>query len=160
MKELSVNDIYWPDHPKNFDLKVIPPEPIQILSKDWGARDGNWFFDFPTSAERVMTFLEASKIYKEKSVTFEGAISLNTFVVESMLEATGPISLPEYNLTISKDNFLEEIQREVEIGQDKKAGENPKKILTFVAPILIEKLQFLPDEAKKILDLERDKRRA
>ncbi|MEK7076976.1 MAG: DUF4012 domain-containing protein, partial [Patescibacteria group bacterium] len=43
---LEVQDIYWPDHPTNFKLKVVPPEPLQTITEDWGASDANWFFDF------------------------------------------------------------------------------------------------------------------
>ena len=151
MTNLEVQDIYWPDHPLNFKSKVIPPEPLQSVTKDWGARDANWFFDFPTSARTVLGFLEKSKIYEEKNIGFEGAIALNINVLQSILEIVGPIEIEEYKLKIDKDNFLKEIQYEVEAGRDKKPGQNPKKILSVLTPIILERLKELPTEGKRSL---------
>ena len=148
MKKLEVQDIYWPDHPKNFTRKIIPPEPLQGITDSWGARDGNWFFDFPTSAKTVSELLESSKLYKDQGVTFDGVIAINTHVLESILRAVGPIEIPEYKLVIDEQNFLAELQREVEEGKDKKEGKNPKKILSTVAPTIIERLNSL-DEKKR-----------
>ncbi|MDI6734101.1 MAG: DUF4012 domain-containing protein [Patescibacteria group bacterium] len=140
MDKIEVRDIYDPDG--QLPIKVIPPEPLQGITEVWGARDANWFFDFPTSAKNVIDFLETSKIYSEQNIKFEGAIAININVLQSILELLGPIPLPEYKLTIDKDNFLAEVQREVEAGKDKKAGE-PKRILKILTPIILDKLQNL-----------------
>ncbi len=150
MLRMEVNDIYLPDG--QLAEKIIPPEPLQKITKDWGARDANWFFDFPASAETIIGFLEKSKLYKEQGIKFEGAVALNIRLVETLLEILGPINLSEYDLTISKDNFLKEIQKEVEAGNDKKAGE-PKKILRVLTPLLLAKINSaVPDEQKNILE--------
>ncbi|KKU99035.1 MAG: hypothetical protein UY32_C0008G0026, partial [Candidatus Jorgensenbacteria bacterium GW2011_GWC1_48_8] len=151
MVNLQVQDIYWPDHPMNFNLKLIPPEPLQAVTKDWGARDGNWFFDFPTSARTVASILESSKIYKDQNVIFDAVFALNIRVMETLLRVLGPIDIPDYNLKISADNFLMEIQREVEIGRDKKPGENPKKILSVITPIILEKLGSISETERVAL---------
>ena len=146
MASLEVEDIYWPDHDINFTRKIVPPVPLQGVTQDWESRDANWFFDFPTSARTIMGFLESAKIYADASITFDGAIAINTRVLQSLLEFTGPIPIPEYELVIDGTNFLAEIQREVETGKDKEAGGNPKKILSFITPVLMEKLGALSDE--------------
>lgn len=146
IQNIAVNDIYYPD--LRFPRKIVPPRELQTLTETWGARDANWFFDFPTSAKTVMNFLETSNVYKDKGVGFEGAIAVNINVLESVLELTGPVPLADYNLTIDKNNFLEEIQREVEAGEDKAAG-HPKKILQTLAPLLIEKFENLGAQEKK-----------
>ncbi len=148
MSNLEVQDIYWPDHAINFSAKVIPPEPLQTVTKDWGARDGNWFFDFPSSAETVLGFLEQSKIYQENGIKFDGAIALNINFLKNVIEATGPVMLTDYGLEINKDNFLIELQREVEAGRDKQPGKNPKKILGVLTPILLERIGGLSDTEK------------
>lgn len=146
MEEFAVGDIYWPDHPMNFEGKYIPPEPLQRITKDWGARDANWFFDFPTSAEAVMGMLESSKIYVDNGIKFEGAIGVNVDVLGTIMEYVGEIDLPEYGMTVTAENFLAELQREVETGRDKQAGENPKKILAVLAPEIMDRLDGLPEE--------------
>lgn len=140
MQNIDVRDIYDPDG-QLFE-KIVPPYQLQTVSQNWGARDANWFFDFPTSAKTVINFLEMSKMYEENGVTFDGAIAINIPVIQSMLEATGPIYLAEYNVTIDQNNFLTEVQREVEAGKDKKAGQ-PKRILKILAPLLMEKMKLL-----------------
>lgn len=150
MKNMDVRDIYDPDG--QLAIKIIPPEQLQTVTTDWGARDANWFFDFPTSAKTIVNFLEMSKMYSEKNVTFDAAIALNIDIIETLLGITGPIKLADYNLTIDKDNLLYEVQRSVEAGADKKAGE-PKKILKVLAPILLQKLgELAPEKQKELFD--------
>ena len=109
-------------------------------------------FDFPVSAKTIVNFLEMSKMYSEKNVTFDAAIALNIDIIETLLGITGPIKLADYNLTIDKDNLLYEVQRSVEAGADKKAGE-PKKILKVLAPILLQKLgELAPEKQKELFD--------
>ncbi len=152
MKDLAVQDIYWPDSPLNFNLKLIPPKALQHTTTDWGARDANWFFNFPDSAEAVLSFLESSKVYAASSTKFAGAIAINTKVLETLIGAVGPLTLQGYDTTITKDNFLEVLQREVETGPDKQPGKNPKRILSVLAPVLLQRLEALsPDEVKALL---------
>ncbi len=148
MTNMDVRDIYDPDG--QLDQKVVPPKQLQTLTERWGARDANWFFNFPTSAKTIVNFLEASKMYSERDVTFDAAIALNIRVLESFLNITGPIPIPEYNKVITSANFLSEIQREVESGDDKKAGE-PKRILKIITPLLLERLNNLSDSERKSL---------
>lgn len=150
MKKLDVRDIYDPDG--QLDLKVIPPKPLWAITTSWGARDANWFFDFPISARKVIDFLEASKMYQERATVFEGAIAINTDVIETLLELIGPIELPDYELTLDAENFLAEVQLEVEAGESKRAGE-PKRILRDAAPIILSRLAALDDAGKRVLAL-------
>lgn len=145
---IDVKDIY--DVDGQLEIKVLPPHPLQNITSRWGARDANWFFDFPTSADKVLSFLNKSKIYSEQNLKFSAAIAINVPVLQDILEVIGNIDLPAYKLTINKDNFLSEIQREVESGVDNKNG-HPKKILGSLAPLILSKLSNLDDQAK--LDL-------
>lgn len=143
MTSMDVRDIYDPDG--QLTMKFTPPVPLQTMTQDWGARDANWFFDFPTSAETVTTMMERSGMYAERGITFDGAMALNINVFRSLIQAVGPLPLLEYKLTITEDNFLNVIQREVEAGEDKAAG-YPKRILTVLAPMVMERLERLSPE--------------
>ncbi|MEK7612149.1 MAG: DUF4012 domain-containing protein [Patescibacteria group bacterium] len=142
IRDIVVWDVYDPDG--QLDVKILPPRELQGITTTWGARDANWFFDFPTSASKVISMLENSKIYREKLTTFDGAIAVNINVFRSILALIGPIELPEYGLVITPDNFLSEIQREVESGEDNKNGE-PKRILKVLAPMVFDRLGSLDD---------------
>ena len=148
LQNIKVWDIYDPDG--QLDIKVIPPKPLQGITTRWGARDANWFFDFPTSAKKVIRFLEASKIYTEQGVTFDGALALNVPVIESILGIIGPVELPEYKLTITRENLLTEIQREVEAGRANRSGE-PKRILKVLTPIMFQEIGTLDERQKQAL---------
>ena len=101
---IDVRDIYDPDG--QLVMKTLAPRALQRISPRWEARDANWFFDFPTSAAKVLSFLEASKIYAERGTRFIGAIAVNVPIVQDLLATTGPIELPDYQLTIDEKNFL------------------------------------------------------
>lgn len=150
LTNIDVRDIYDPDG--QLEIKVIPPLPLQAITTRWSARDANWFFDFPLSAKKVIEFLEASKIYQEKNIQFQGAIALNVRILESILEITGPIKLSDYQLELNKDNFSKEVQSEVEAGPDKAKGE-PKRILKVLTPILLAKINnFNEDEKREVME--------
>jgi len=148
VQEIKVTDVYDPDG--QLDVNYLPPRELRGITPRWGARDANWFFDFPLSAEKTLSLLEQSKVYKEKTTTFDGAIALNIYVLGSILDIVGPMKIDGYSFTITKENFLSEIQREVESGADNKAGE-PKRILKLLAPKLIAAIGTLNDEGKRAL---------
>ena len=147
VKSLEVNDIYYPD--KFLPLKVVPPLQLQTVTPNWGARDTGWFFDFAKSSEKFLEYLEASTIYTDENIRFDGVIAINIRVLEDLLKFTGPIEIPEYDLVLDHKNFLSELQREVEA--NKVPGENPKKVLSFVAPKLIEALGNAGSNGSNIL---------
>jgi len=149
LQSVDVRDVYDPDG--QLDLDIVPPYEIQTMTTNWGARDGNWFFDFPTSAKAFLYLVESSKMYsEEKNITFEGVIGMNVNVFLSVLDAVGPIEFEDYDFELTSENFLNEVQREVEAGEDKASGQ-PKKILMVTAPIVLERLGNLSEEEMKNL---------
>ncbi|MDD5431270.1 MAG: DUF4012 domain-containing protein [Candidatus Pacebacteria bacterium] len=160
LKKITIDDIYNAD--RQMTVKSVPPRELQNITREWGARDANWFFDFPTSAQKVIGFLENSEMFAKSKTVFQAAIAINTNVVASMLNVLGPIEIPEYGLIVNGDNFLAEIQREVENGRDHKPGQNPKKVLSVMAPIVMEKFSNLDDKQKmellKVLENHLDKK--
>ncbi len=146
--DLETRDVYDPDG--QLDLKIIPPKQLQGVTDKWGARDSNWFFDFPTSAKKTLEFLEASKIYSEQGIHFSSAIAINVNVIKDLLEVTGPIELKDYGLTIGSDNFLKEVQKEVEQGADKAKGQ-PKRIIKTLAPLIFAEISKLSEAQKEDL---------
>ncbi len=141
MTNLFVDGIYNADG--QLHEKIIPPRPIQKVSTAWSMHDANWFPDFPTSAEKISWFYE-----KTGGPTVDGVISLTPTVIERLLELTGPISMPEYEVVLDSNNFVELIQYKVEIDYDKELNQ-PKKILADFAPLFIKKLEEFDSEKKK-----------
>ena len=146
VKSIKVDDIYTPD--RNAKYKIVPPIQLQTVTTGWGARDANWFFDFPTSAEKILELLEASEIYVHDGIKFDGAIALNANVVSDILAVVGPIYVPEYDVTLTSENFLFAVRDEVESAREANPKENPKQILDLIAPTIIERMQSLSEDAK------------
>ncbi len=131
-KKIFIDNVYNPDG--QLQEYIVPPEPIQKISANWSMHDANWFADFPTSAQKVASFYE-----KTGGETVDGVIALTPQVVENLLRFTGQIDLPAYNLRISADNFVAEVQNKVE-GDFDKTENKPKKILADLAPLLFQKM--------------------
>lgn len=146
--DISVNDIYYPD--KFLEEKTVPPSPLMGTTADWEARDANWFFDFPTSASKVLSFLEKSPVYADKGIKFDGAIAMNHKVVTDILKITGPIELPEYEIVLDHTNFLSEVQKEVSRDSTIRGGER-KNVLKSLLPELIIRMRNLSEANKSEL---------
>ncbi len=116
------------------------PQPLQIVNARWEFQDTNWWPDWPTTAEKVSWFYE-----KSGGPTVDGIIAINSQWLGEILKIVGDVPMPEYNKIITADNYEMELQKSVEIQYaDKKA---PKKILSDLAPKLLEKLlKVQPDK--------------
>lgn len=132
VRRFFIDGIFNPDG--QLREKVIPPAPIQKISAAWSLHDSNWFPDFPKSAEKAAWFYE-----KTGGPTVDGVITMTPTVMQKLLEITGPIELPEYDVTVDKDNFVEKIQYEVEVDYDKELN-TPKQIIADLAPKILDKI--------------------
>ncbi|MCX6765963.1 MAG: DUF4012 domain-containing protein [Candidatus Moranbacteria bacterium] len=137
IRRFFVDGIFNPDG--QLKDKIVPPGPIQKISAAWSLHDSNWWPDFPASARKAVLFYE-----KTGGPTVDGVITLTPTVMQKLLEITGPIEMSDYGVTIDSVNFIEAIQQEVEIDYDKEENQ-PKKILSDLAPIILDRLFNLKD---------------
>lgn len=141
IKDLFIEGIFYPDG--QLREKIIPPQPIQKISTAWSTHDANWFADFPTSAEKVAWFYE-----KTGGPTVDGIITFTPTVIERLMKLTGPLDMPDYDFTLTAENFVELIQYQVEVDYNKELN-RPKQILADFAPKFIEALAQLPSLNRK-----------
>ncbi|MBI2057436.1 MAG: DUF4012 domain-containing protein [Candidatus Yanofskybacteria bacterium] len=129
LRELKVEDVYYTDGQAK--KNIIPPKELQHITPSWGMRDANWFVNFPDSARKIM------ELYTENDggPLVDGVLSITPDVILNILKVTGPIELLEYGRTIDSENFLAEIQEEVEYGENR---EKPKQILVDFMPKFME----------------------
>jgi len=132
IRKFFIDGIFNPDG--QFQDKIVPPKPIQKISAAWSLHDSNWFPNFPDSAKKAIIFYE-----KTGGPTADGVITLTPTAMQKLLKITGPIEMKDYDVTIDADNFIEKTQYEVEVGYDKEENE-PKKILSDLAPIILDKI--------------------
>ena len=132
VRKFFIDGIYNPDG--QLQTKIVPPVPIQKISANWSLHDSNWFPNFPTSAEKAAWFYE-----KSGGPTVDGVITMTPTVMQKLLTLTGPIDMPEYGITVNKDNFIQSVQYQVEVDYDKELN-NPKKILSDLAPKILDRI--------------------
>jgi hypothetical protein len=132
VENLDIQEIYNPDG--QLLKQIVAPEPLQELTPRWFLRDSNWFADFPTSAETIISFYE-----KTGGVTPDGVISLTPTVIERLLRITGPIEMTDYGVTITADNFVRITQYQTSVAYDRVTNK-PKQFIADLAPKLINTL--------------------
>ena len=135
MEKFIVDDIYNPDG--QMKEKIIPPKPLQKITPNWGMRDANWFVDFQSSAKKVAEFY-----YKDTGILVDGVVALNVDLIPEILKITGPVEMADFGITLDSDNFITEVQKEVEYERTKGDGQ-PKQILVEFGPKLLERLSGL-----------------
>jgi len=144
LADFFVNDVYNLDG--QLKKNIIPPKQLQHITPTWGMRDSVWFADFPTSAQKAMSFFVEEAGYK-----VDGVIVLNPDIISKILAVVGPIEMPEYGLNLTADNFLESIQEEVEYGDNRI---QPKQVVVDFGPRFLEKLYSADSEKwMKIFDI-------
>jgi hypothetical protein len=145
------------DFRKFLKVNIAPPKPLRRINYQWQLQDANWFPDFPTSAEKILWFLENTdlhgfdtdlhglqidRVIDRKTQIFplfglDGVIAINASFMPKILEIIGPIEMPEYGRTITSENFIEETQKIVELESDKKRA---KKFIADLMPIVLDKI--------------------
>ncbi|MEI9966820.1 MAG: DUF4012 domain-containing protein, partial [Candidatus Moraniibacteriota bacterium] len=141
VRDFFVDGIFNPDG--QLKENIVPPEPLQKISAGWSLHDSNWFPDFPTSAEKAIFFYE-----KTGGPTVDGVITVTPAVLGRLLAITGPIALPDYNMTVDQDNFIPAIQEQVEVKYDKTENK-PKAVLGDLSEKLFEQV-FATQDPKKL----------
>lgn len=130
LKKIFVDDIYRAD--AGLKQNIVPPIPLQHITPSWGARDANWFADFPLSARKVIELYQMGG-----GPHVDGVLTITPDVIGKIFEVIGPIELPAYDLTLDANNFLDIIQNEVEYEADRSA---PKQILSDLQPEFFRRL--------------------
>lgn len=111
------------------------PEELSGLTSIMALRDSAIYPNWPDSAKLAAKFFR-----EEAGVSADNVISVTPEFLKEMLRIIGPITLNEYGKEINNENFLETVQLEVESGSDKKAGKDPKTILSVLADRLVHRL--------------------
>jgi Protein of unknown function (DUF4012) len=136
ISKIETKDVYETDG--NLVDKVPPPPGIDQVTDRWYMRDANYSPDFPTSAEKIMWFLEHSR-----GPSVDAVIAIDQTVAEKLLDLTGPVQLKSFPFTIRADNFNELFSFHIESKLSDTS--TPKQLLIDFVPILKEKLVSLQD---------------
>jgi hypothetical protein len=98
--ERKFQDIFLLDLPWSYPFITPPQELADFLlgpTQPWQLADANWSPDFPTSAQ------DAIRLYTNESgdAKIDGVLAITTYTIDELLKVTGPVTVPQYNLTIA-----------------------------------------------------------
>jgi len=136
ISKINVSSIY--DLDNQLEQNIQPPTPVLKVSPAWYMRDANWFADFPMSASKVSNFYEM-----EGGETPDLVIAITPNLIVDWLKITGPVALPDYGVTLTSDNFVEETQA-VTTMSNLLPTNSPKQILADLVPLLLQKISQSP----------------
>lgn len=107
--EFHIEDVYNADGKLTADIE--PPFPYQryMGATHWFLRDSNYAIDFPTSAANSASFLEM-----ETGQKVDGVFAVDVSFIASLLHATGPLKISDYNETLTPENFFLTTEKHVE----------------------------------------------
>lgn len=129
---------------KTFTAKTCIPSPPQAQVV-WGKgcmnmANSNWSPDFQEAASDVEWYYK-----QEGGNTVNGVIALDTSLFTDLLKLIGPIEMPQYNLTLTADNFVQQTQYYVEKeyyeDPENKQMNEPKTILKDMMPEVLTRLK-------------------
>jgi hypothetical protein len=144
---ISVHDVA--DVDVAFKPNIVPPVPLQLEGPRWRPADGNWFFDFPTSASETVSLFEQSDLYATTS--FDAAIAITPQVVSDLLSITGPVTIAHPSTTFTANDLVPQIQKIVQAGQAT-AATYPKDVLRSLAHAIFQQLaSSTPAEQQQLL---------
>ncbi len=141
LSSLKVEDIYVPDG--QFQAYVKPPLPVEkylYQEGGWKLRDSNWNPNFPDAAQTILWFFD-----KGGYRNIDGVIAINFSFIQKILEITGPLYVPDYNQTVSAENFYSFAQVQTEHNFFPGAT-NKKNILGGLSRSFMRQIHDLPRE--------------
>ncbi|MCX6812622.1 MAG: DUF4012 domain-containing protein [Candidatus Berkelbacteria bacterium] len=114
-----------------------------FLTPNLTMRDANTSADFAKSAKNVSDFYQKES-GSPAGESVDGVFAIDTTLFRNLFGVVGPIEMSKYNLTVTPENFLAQVQYQVEIGyyqnQANWATNQPKTILADMMPIFLDKI--------------------
>lgn len=150
LKGGRVEDIFVPPG-GTYDLQgqisemLISPEPLHYVNARWECQDSNWYFDFPTSARRMASCYESAR-----SESVDGVVVVNDAMLSGLLEVTGPVDMPSYDLVLDSGNAIESIQEVTEVRYEE-LGVGPKQIIGDLRARLEQEISAFSPQKKASL---------
>jgi hypothetical protein len=80
----------------------VPSWWIRYGEPIYAAWDGSWYADFPSTAQMSMNYYHAGG---NPQSPVDGVLAIDISGFELILDAMGEVSLPDYNIDVSRENF-------------------------------------------------------
>jgi Protein of unknown function (DUF4012) len=149
-------NIYKIDVPFARSVKVEPPAPLKTITQYWAFRDSTVGSGFRADASR-----SAADMYKKETGTdIDGALLLDTSVLQDMLRLSGPIAVPGSDTSVDASSVVNTLTETVEKtyyeSDSNRLANEPKSIIGALIPILIDAVRSTPGALRSVPNLVRD----
>jgi len=131
-------------HVDNFGGKPydFPPQPMyDFMNLELLAfRDANFWPDFPTSAQKAMDLY----VYGRDVAPLDGAIAIDQEFLRLLVDATGPVPIPNSDRSINANNLLQVLRQARNIQEGQQVGEwvaDRKAFLSGFAAAILSKIE-------------------
>lgn len=115
---------------------IEPPQDLEdiLKEKSWYFRDSNWDPHHPESAKRAAWFIE-----KAMGVSVDGVVSMPTTAFAKLLDTTGPLTLPQYNESLTSKNIQERLNFHAEVELTEQLKNYPSAVLDVFFQHILKK---------------------
>ncbi len=139
--ERTFQDVFLLDLPWDYPFIKAPAPLTRYLlgsKQPWQLADANWSPDFPTSAR------DAVRLYHNEGGKGEidGVLGITTYTIDELLAVTGPVTVPDYDVTIATGETTLKVLQNTRIATD--PASNRKAFLSAFADRLFDALLALP----------------
>ena len=146
--EFSGNNIFALE--EIFLEKIIPPDPLQSISDKWFFHDSNWFFDYPSSGQKILNFYSNTG----SRPILDGVIVVNVSILNNLLEVIGPIRVDNYDSIIDQSNFYSFFKSQIrETAKPAPIREQPEFFSAFFQALQIKLKKASPQILSQIPDI-------
>ena len=132
---------------------VEPPAPLQqYLLKDfsWNLAVSSWSPDFPTSAAAAERFFELGGGFP-----VDGVIGINVSTLERLLAVTGPVTVPEFGVTVTSENAFDLTEEHTRVPFEPK-GDRKEFVALLADEVLARVLRPAPGMWSPLVDAIQD----
>ena len=122
---------------------VEPPAPLKTYllgGLSFALGEAGWWPDFPTTAGLAQDFVQ-----KGGAPATDGTIAIDLKFISGLLDLTGPIAVPGYDVTVNAKN-LSEVALELSRDDDYQPGEPHEAFLSHLSEALLKGLYSMPKD--------------
>lgn len=124
--------------------------PVRCVKEyGWGLRDANLSPDFPTNARAAIQIVEeAGKT--PNGAPIQGVVAFTPGLIADILNATGPLTMSDYHVTVTADNLEQEIHQH-QLASPTAAGQDRKEFTHELSTQLLARLKALHGSGLKTI---------
>ena len=124
--------------------------PVRCVEQyGWGLRDSNLSPDFPTNARTAIQIVQSAGM-TPNGAPIQGVVAFTPGLIADILQATGPLPMPEYNTTVTASNLEAEIHT-FQLTKQTAAGQDRKQFTHDLSSKLLARLKSLHGSGLKTI---------